>query len=135
MSRVASVLRAEARAANGTRSAGIPPVKNIAPEIRHGLLGTITFMEDGSIDQSSRARVAAVAKLLDEIEAPIEIRASSNAGSRNIDIAIARSRRVYLDLVALNNSLADRDVRFSITSINSSQPINPQVEIFWTDSQ
>jgi hypothetical protein len=134
MSRVASMLRAESRAASGIKSAGIPSVKNNAPEIRHGLLGTITFAEDGTVDASSRERMAAIAKMLDQINGPLEFRATSVAGTRNIDIAIARARRVYVDLVSLNNSLTDRDVRFSISSINSLQPINPQVEIFWSDA-
>src|SRR5687768_16299598 len=94
MSRVASLLRAEATKAAGRPTAGIPPVKNAAPEIRHGLIGTINFAEDGSIAETSRERIGAIAQLLDEIAAPIELRATAALGVANIDVAIARARRV-----------------------------------------
>ena len=131
MSRVASLLRAESHIAAGNGTAGITPVKNSAPEIRHGLLGTIVFDEDGSIDGSSRARIAAIAEMLDRIDAPLEIRSQSQIGIRNMDVAIARARRVYVDLVTANRSLAERDVSISITGVNSLFPINPTVEVFW----
>jgi hypothetical protein len=134
MSRVASLLRAETQRATGSESAGIPPVKNSAPEIRHGLLGTITFNEDGSVDQPSRDRISAIAEMLNEIDAPLEIRAKSELGTRNIDIALARARRVYVDLIATNKILAERDVAISITSVNSLHPIDPTVEIFWRET-
>ena len=131
MSRVASLLRAESHIATGNGSAGITPVKNSAPEIRHGLLGTITFDEDGAIDQSSRARISAIAEMLDRIDAPLEIRSQSQLGTRNMDVAIARARRVYVDLITANKSLSERDVAISISGVNSLFPINPTVEIFW----
>jgi hypothetical protein len=134
MSRVASMLRAGATHASGSESAGIVPVKNSAPEIRHGLLGTISFSEDGSMDASSRDRIAAITKMLKEIEAPLEIRATSQLGAHNIDVAIARARRVYVELVTLDQTLADRDVAFTIRGVNSLHPINPSVEIFWRES-
>jgi hypothetical protein len=135
MSRVASLLRAEASKAAGGSTAGIPPVKNAAPEIRHGLLGTIEFSEDGSIAETSRERIAAIAKLLEEIEAPIELRASAELGVTNIDVAIARARRVYLELIARNRALANRAVVIGIQGINTLTPIHPRVEIFWQDNE
>lgn len=134
MSRVASMLRAGATHASGSESAGIAPVKNTAPEIRHGLLGTITFSEDGSMDASSRDRIAAIAKMLEQIEAPLEIRARSELGPHHIDIAIARARRVYVELITLDKSLAERDVMLTVRGVNSLHPINPVVEIFWRES-
>jgi hypothetical protein len=131
MSRVASMLRSEAEFASGTKTAGIPPVKNVAPEIRHGLLGTITFNQDGAIAQSSRDRIAAIAELLDEIDAPLEIRSTSTLGTPQIDIAMARARRVYIELVKHNKSLGEREVAITVIGSTSLHPINPQVEIFW----
>ncbi len=131
MSRLSSLLRAEARMAAGATTAGIPPVKNAAPEIRHGLLGTISFGDDGSLDETSRERIAAIAKMLDEIDAPLELRSTSEPGTSNIDVAIARARRVFIELIEQNRSLGDRDVVFSIRGQTSLRPINPQVEILY----
>jgi hypothetical protein len=135
MSRVASMLRADSQHSAGRESAGITPVKNVAPEIRHGLLGTITFSEDGSLDQSSRDRIAAIAAMLNEIDGSLEIRARSELGTKNMDIAIARARRVYVELATANRKLADRDVVIAITSVSSLHPINPSVEILWKPAQ
>jgi hypothetical protein len=135
MSRVASMMRAEASKAAGGSTAGIPPVKNAAPEIRHGLLGTIEFSEDGSIAETSRERIAAIAKLLEAIDAPIELRASAELGVTNIDVAIARARRVYLELIAQNRTLANRAVVIGIQGVNTFTPIDPQVQIFWQDNE
>jgi hypothetical protein len=134
MSRVASLLRAESHIAAGNGSAGIAPVKKIAPEIRHGLLGTITFGEDGGIDEPSRARITAIADMLDRIDAPLEIRSQSQLGTGNMDVAIARARRVYVDLVTANKSLGERAVSITITGVNSLLPINPTVEVLWKQS-
>jgi hypothetical protein len=132
MSRISSMLRAEAEIAAGKRSAGIPPVKSGAPDIRPGLLGTITFDEDGAAAPMSRDRLLGISKLLNEIEAPIELRARADLNSpANIDIAIARARRVYLDLIGMNRSLAERDVVITVTGVTSLIPINPVVEIYY----
>jgi hypothetical protein len=134
MSRIVSVLRAETHIAAGNRSAGIPPVKDAAPTIRHGLLGTITFTDDGSVDETSRDRITAVARMLREIESPVELRASADLSSTsNLDVAMARARRVYLDLIAENRELAERDVAITITGIASATPIKPAVEIYWKE--
>lgn len=133
MSRVSSMLRAQAEIAAGRKTDGITPAKNSAPDIRHGLLGTISFNEDGTIDQTSRERLEAVARLLDEFDGPIELRASTDLGNTNtIDIGIARARRVYLDLIALNRNLGRRDVTITITGTHTV-PMRPQVEIFWQE--
>ena len=134
MSRVASLLRAETRVASQPESDGVLPVKNAAPQIRHGLLGTITFNEDGSIEPASRERIAAIAQMLKQIDAPLEIRSTSELGMRNVDVAIARARRVYIELTGLDKALADRDVSITIASIDTLHPINPAVEIFWRGS-
>ncbi|HEY0306164.1 MAG TPA: hypothetical protein VGC44_14420 [Longimicrobiales bacterium] len=134
MSRVASMLRAGTRHAAGTESAGLTPAKNAAPEIRHGLLGTITFSEDGALDQSSRERIAAIAEMLEQISAPIEIRSTAGLGAKAMDIAIARTRRVYVELTSANKALAERDVVITITSVTSLHPINPAVEVFWRET-
>lgn len=134
MSRIVSVLRAENDFASGKKSAGIPPVKDAAPGIRHGLLGTIAFADDGSIDETSRARLQAVATMLEEIESPIELRVSVDLNnSANVDVAMARIRRVYVDLIAENRALAGRDVALTITGVSSALPIKPAVEIYWRE--
>jgi hypothetical protein len=71
--------------------------------------------------------------MLEEIAAPIEVRASANLGVNNIDVALARTRRVYMELIAQNRGLADRDVVLSINGISTLHPIDPHVEIFWKD--
>ena len=134
MSRVASLLRAETRIAAGSETAGITPVRTSAPDIRHGLLGTITFGEDGSLEPSSRERIAAIAAMLKQIEAPLEIRSTSELGARHVDVAIARARRVYVELTSIDGSLADRDISITISSVNTLHPINPVVEIFWREA-
>jgi hypothetical protein len=134
MSRVSSIVRAYAERAAGRPTDGIPPVKDAAPKIRHGLLATITFNDDGSMSDSGQQRIRAVAKLLEEIEQPLEIRAHALSGTTNLDIAIARARRVYLDLIATNRQLEQRDVAFTITGVNSLHPIEPSVEILWRET-
>ena len=133
MSRLVSMVRAQSEFNSGERSAGngLTPTKNAAPAIRHGLLGVITFNEDGSIDATSRERMIAVQELLQELEGALEIRAVSNAGIANIDVAIARARRVYLELVAMDEQLADRDVVITASARNAATPVKTAVEIFW----
>lgn len=131
LSRVSSILRAHTEMVAGKQTAGIPPVKGAAPLIRHGLLGTITFNEDGTIAEASRDRIAAIASMLDQIEGPLELRSRAELGSANIDVAIARTRRVYVELIAHNESLAERDVALTITGVHTLHPINPEVEIFY----
>jgi hypothetical protein len=132
MGRISSMLRAEAQITAGRTSAGIPPVKDAAPDIRHGLLGTISFNEDGGIDDTSRLRVAAVASMLNDIEEPIELRVRADLNNtRNIDVAMARARRVYVDLLSHKNGLAERDVVITVTGVATLQPITPVVEIYW----
>lgn len=131
MSRLASMLRAEVRMAAGQPSDGIPPVKNGAPAIRHGLLGTITFNQDGSLSPSSRDRIVAIAELLHNIDAPLEIRASADLTGNQIDIAIGRARRVYAELLGANKSLAERSVNISVQAASTLHPVNPSVEIFY----
>lgn len=131
MNRVAGILRAQVEAAAGKNSAGIPPAQGGAPLIQPGLLATISFENDGSLSDSARARITAAAKLLEEMDTPFELRAGSGLGSDQIDIAIARARRVYLDLIATNPALKDRDVVFTITGTNSLYPIEPRVQVFW----
>ncbi len=131
MNRVAGILRAQVQAAAGRNTAGIPPAQGGAPQIQPGLLATIIFESDGSLSDSSRTRIAAAAKLLEEVDAPLELRAGSAIGSEQIDVAIARARRVYLDLIALNPALEERDVVFTVTGTNSLYPIDPRVQIFW----
>jgi hypothetical protein len=136
MSRVASILRAQTQIAIGRKSDGIAPVTYAAPNIRPGLLGTISFNEDGAIDETSRSRLEAIAKMLDEIDAPIELRASTDLGNANtIDIALGRARRVYLDLIGHNRRLAERDVAITVTGIHSPLPVNPKVEVYWRDKR
>lgn len=134
MGRVSSILRVYAERNAGRRSDGIPPVKDAAPTIRNGLLATITFNDDGSMSDSGQERIRAVAELLKEIEQPLEIRARAVTGPNHLDIAMARARRVYLDLIATNRALEQRDVAFTITGVNSLYPINPSVEIFWRET-
>lgn len=130
MARISAILRAQAAERAGRSSAGVPPARAGAPEIRHGLLGRIIFNDDGSMPADSRDRIAAVARLLDEMDGPVVIRAEAAAEASKLDVAIARARRVYRDLVACNPRLAERDVTFSIVGVNSLHPIEPQVEIF-----
>jgi hypothetical protein len=132
MSRIVSMLRAETEFSTGRKSAGIPPVKDAAPGIRHGLLGTITFADDGAMDPTSRDRIQAVATLLKEIDAPIELRTAADLNNRgNMDVAMARVRRVYMDLIAEFRPLAERDVVITVTGVATPSPINPSVEILW----
>ncbi len=131
MNRVASILRAQVAVAEGRNTAGIPPARGGAPEIQPGLLATIAFEADGSLSDSAQMRIAAAAKLLEEMDAPLELRAGSALGTQQIDVAIARARRVYLDLIAINPSLEERDVVFTITGTHSLYPIDPRVQIFW----
>jgi hypothetical protein len=135
MSRLASMLRAEVRLAAGQQTAGIVPVKNGAPAIRHGLLGTITFNPDGSLAQSSRDRIAAIAELLNNIDAPLEIRARADLGTNQLDVALARARRVYAELMGTNASLNGRAIRISVSATPSLYPIEPQVEILYQQSE
>ena len=137
MSRLVSMMRAQTEFVSGEKSAGngLTPTKNAAPAIRHGLLGVITFNDDGSIDVTSRERMIAVHELLQELEGALEIRAVSNAGIANIDVAIARARRVYLELVAMDEDIAQRDVVITASARNSATPVKTAVEIFWRHDQ
>ena len=130
MSRLASVLRAEVRIAAGRPTDGIAPSSNRAPDIRHGLLGAITFNDDGSLSQASRDRIAAIAGLLDDIDAPLEIRAHAQLGTNQLDVAIARARRVYAELIATNRALADRAINITVSGA-ALQPAEARVEVFY----
>lgn len=131
MGRLASVLRAEVRLAAGQQSDGIAPLKNGAPSIRHGLLGTIVFNQDGSLGQSSRDRIAAIADMLNAIDGPLEIRASADLGAQRLDVAIARARRVYAELIGINKALAERAISITVSAAPTLQPVEPHVEVFY----
>ena len=131
MSRVASLLRAQVRAAAGAPSAGQATVQYAAPAIQHGLLGTITFNEDGSLPAAARDRIAAIAKMLGSIAGPLEIRARSDVGTKQMDIAIARARRVYVELLGASQDLAERSVTINVSAAQRLTAADPQVEIFW----
>ena len=134
MNRIVSVIRSENEFAAGRKSAGIPPVRDAAPGIRHGLLATITFADDGAMDQTSRERIHAVAEMLKEISAPIALRTSADLNNPGkMDVAMARVRRVYMDLIAEYGALAERDVAITVTGIATPTPINPVVEILWRE--
>ena len=137
MSRLVSVMRAQADYNHGEKSAGsgLTPAKYNAPKIRHGLLGVITFSEDGAIDVSSRERITAVHGMLRELHGPVEIRALSGEGIANVDVAMARARRVYLELIALDARFAERDVVITINTTNAWPPPPTTVEIFWRGEQ
>lgn len=134
MRRVASMLRAQVGAATGEPSAGLVTVKHTAPAIRHGLLGTITFNDDGSLTDASRDRIGAIARMLESIDGPLEIRARADVGAKQVDIAIARARRVYVELLGSNQELAERSVTINVSAATSLTPMDPQVEIFWRES-
>lgn len=131
MSRLGSVLRAEVRLAAGQPSDGIVPVQKGAPAIRHGLLGTIAFDHDGSLSPSSLDRIAAIAAMLNSIDAPLEIRASADLGSNRLDVAIARARRVYAELIGTNKALAERAINITVSALPVLHPVEPQVEVFY----
>ena len=131
MGRLASVLRAEVRLAAGQQSDGIVPMKNGVPAIRHGLLGTIIFNQDGSLGQSSRDRIAAIADMLNAIDRPLEIRASAELGAQRLDVAIARARRVYAELIGTNKALAERAISITVSATPTLQPVEPHVEVFY----
>lgn len=135
MGRLASVLRAEVRLAAGQQSDGIVPMKNGVPAIRHGLLGTIIFNQDGSLGQSSRDRIAAIADMLNAIDGPLEIRASAELGAQRLDVAIARARRVYAELIGTNKALAERAISITVSATPTLQPVEPHVEVFYQLSQ
>jgi hypothetical protein len=50
-----------------------------------------------------------------------------------MDVAMARVRRVYMDLIAEYGALAERDVAITVTGIATPTPINPVVEILWRE--
>lgn len=131
MGRLASVLRAEVRLAAGQQSDGIVPTRNGVPAIRHGLLGTIIFNQDGSLGQSSRDRIAAIAGMLNAIDGPLEIRASAELGAQRLDVAIARARRVYAELIGTNKGLAERAISITVSATPTLEPVEPHVEVFY----
>jgi hypothetical protein len=136
MSRLASLQRAEAQHAAGVKTAGVTPVKNAAAEIRQGLLGRISFSNDGNLDRTSQERIAAIAELLNELQGALEIRAVASANMSSIDVAIARARRVYLELIGRNESLAERDVAITVSAhAAATLGSNLHVEIFWRGTQ
>jgi hypothetical protein len=137
MSRVVSAMRAQAQRERGARTAGtgLTPARNAAPTIQPGLLGVITFHEDGAIDDSSRTRVQAVHNLLSELPGPVEIRAYSNTDLANVDVAMARARRVYLELLDLDDRFAERDVAITVSALNAATPPRVSVQIFWRGEQ
>lgn len=136
MARLSSLMHAHAKYASGERTAGITPTKNPAPAIQSGLLGSIAFNDDGSIDQTSRERIVAVAKLLRELHGNLEIRAITGGGVANVDIAIARARRVYFELLAEDERLIERDVAITVSSTNTIAALpRSVVEIFWRETQ
>ena len=134
MARLASLMRAQVQRAAGEQSAGIPPVNGAAPTIQHGLLGTVRFNEDGSIDQASRDRISAIAEMMSRLDGGLDIRTSSAAGIGNIDVAIARARRVYLELLANKPAIAERDVAISVDASDMILPRDVAVEIFWRNT-
>ena len=132
MSRLGSLMRAENERASGGKGVGITPVKNPAPDVQQGLLGAITFSEDGTLGATSRERIAAIADMLRTLEGPLEIRAVAATDMHSVDIGIARARRVYLELIADNPSLAERDVAITISASNAAAPgSNQHVQVFW----
>ena len=137
MSRLTSAMRAQSEYNSGKISAGtgLTPAKNAAPKIRQGLLGVISFTDDGAIDVTSRERITAVNELLKELDGPLEIQALSNGGMANVDVAIARARLVYFELLALNDRLAERDVAITVSARNTTVPVKTTVEIFWRDQK
>jgi hypothetical protein len=136
MSRLVSLLRAEKDFAAGNKSVGITPVKNAAPEIEHGLLGAISFGEYGDLAATSRERIAAIAELLRGLDGSLEIRAVTMTEMPNIDVAIARARRVYMELISRNSSLATRDVAITVKALSTASPTTNQVvQVFWRVEQ
>lgn len=136
MSRLASLMRSERDFATGSNGVGITPVKNAAPEIEHGLLGAIIFGEDGDLAAASRERIAAIAELLRGLDGSLEIRAVTVTEMANIDVAIARARRVYMELISRNSTLATRDVAITVTARSMATPgSNQVVQVFWRGEQ
>jgi hypothetical protein len=132
MSRLASLMRAEKDFASGTKTVGITPVKNAVPEIEHGLLGAINFGEDGDLAATSRERIAAIAELLPDLEGSLEIRVVTISEMPNIDVAIARARRVYMELISRKPTLAARDVAITVTARSAAMLASNQVvQVFW----
>jgi hypothetical protein len=132
MSRLASLMRAERDFASSSKGVGITPVKNAAPEIQHGLLGAINFGPDGDLAATSRERIAAIAELLRGLDGSLEIRALTVTEMPHIDIAIARARRVYMELISRNSTLAVRDVAITVAASGAATPASNQVvEVFW----
>jgi hypothetical protein len=132
MSRLASLMRAGRDFTAGSKSVGITPVKNAAPEIEHGLLGAITFGEEGDLAAASRERIGAIAELLRGLDGSLEIRAVTMTDMSNIDVAIARARRVYMELISRNSTLATRDVAITVTARSGALPgSNQLVQVFW----
>jgi hypothetical protein len=115
---------------------GITPVKNAAPEIEHGLLGAVSFGEDGDLAAASRERIAAIAELLRGLDGSLEIRALTMTEMPNIDVAIARARRVYMELISRNSTLATRDVALTVTARSAATPGSHQiVQVFWREDR
>jgi hypothetical protein len=136
MSRLASLMRAEKEFAAGTKSVGITPVKNAAPEIEHGLVGTVSFGEDGDLAAASRERIVAIAELLRGLDGSLEIRSVTMTEMPNIDVAIARARRVYMELISRNSTLAARDVAITVTANSAATAgSNQVVQVFWRGEQ
>ena len=137
MSRLTSAVRAQSEYDSGESSAGsgLTPAKNAAPKIRHGLLGVISFTDDGAMDVTSRDRIKAVHSLLKKLDGPLEIRALSNPGVANVEAAIARARLVYLELVGMDEQLGERDVAIIVNARNTTAPVEATVEIFWRDEK
>lgn len=135
--RIGSIARAQAASLLET-SQPVVPLKNVAPKIRRGLLGTIEFAEK-SVDPVAADRAPAVARLAAELEGSIEVVAvASGTGAAVFDLALARARRVYLDLVAAVPGLGQREVVFTIRTIETlpGAPIPVQaVEILINEPQ
>lgn len=116
MARMAGIARAQAAALNDTTTAISPQARHLAPAIKPGLLGAVDFA-DGEVEPTlrSRERITAAARLAEKIPGELRLVARTDGTSPAVfDVAIARARRVYHDLVQAAPTLGEREMQLTV---------------------
>lgn len=119
LGRMSRVARAGAASLLRDTAATMMSTKDPAPEIKLGLLGAIPFAEN-VLDPTPEgsARLKSVAALAAGLTGEIRIVALAHGvGAILFDAALARARHVYLDLIAHQPRLAEREVLVTVRTV------------------
>lgn len=135
LGRMSRVARAGAASLLRDTAATMMSTKDPAPEIRRGLLGAIPFAGNAiEPTPEGNARLKSVAALAAGLAGEIRIVAvASGTGAVNFDAALARARHVYLDLIAHQPRLAEREALVTVRTIATlpGAPLpTPVVEVY-----